>query len=499
MLQLPLILFGLVLLLTWYLIGRHNENYWKARGVKFYSKNKVIGPSWDYLFTKGAMFEKFGELYKAYRNEPVVAIGQILTPSLFVIDAKNVQHVLSSDFQSFNHRGLDSVEGDQLTESITLLNGPKWKLMRKTTTPLFTSSKLKNMYYIMDKCAQDFVTYLKRDPKLWKGNFFDSAMLYCNAAVCAAIFGIGEQSTFDSPFLKFAKDVSISSFKNNMKFTFFTLAPKLFTMLGLKVFKEHEDFFVGAIGDVIKQREEENVKRHDFADLCVQLQKNGTLKDQATGYELEPTTGLLSAQAFFFFTAGVEPAADGIFATFALLSQHPEILQKVHQEIDEYFEKYDGKITYDVVCDMEYVDKVLSESLRMFPPIGFLTRQCIHDTVLPVGNVKVAKGTKLFTPIYEIHHDPKYYPDPEVFDPERFSKERRSNDDLYMPFGMGNRTCIGARYSKLQLLAAIVHVLRSFTLKPIPESQQKKVTFLRHAIGVRIGNVKVELIPRDTK
>uniref|UniRef100_A0A2A4J9Q6 unspecific monooxygenase n=1 Tax=Heliothis virescens TaxID=7102 RepID=A0A2A4J9Q6_HELVI len=419
------------------------------------------------------MFEKFGELYKQYRNEPAIGIGQVLTPALFVIDAKNVQHVLSGDFQSFNHRGVESVEGDQLSESITLLNGPKWKLMRKSMTPLFTSNKLKNMYYIMDKTAQDFVSHLKSDPKLWKSNFFDSAMLYCNAAVCAAIFGIGEQSAFDSPFLKFAKAVSISSFKNNIKFSLFSLVPNLLKKLGVTFFKEHEDFFIGAIGEVIKKREEENVKRHDFADLCIQLQKNGVMKDHATGYELEPTTGLLSAQAFFFFTAGVEPASDGIFSTFVLLSQHPEILKKVHQEIDEHFEKYNGNITYDVVNEMEYVDKVLSEALRMFPPIGFLTRQCVQDTVLPV--------------------------DPEVFDPERFSKERRPNDDIYMPFGMGNRTCIGARYSRLQLTAAIVHVLRAFTLKHNPESKQKNITFFNHPLNVRIGNVDVELIPRDRK
>ncbi|KAJ8727636.1 hypothetical protein PYW07_001755 [Mythimna separata] len=146
------------------------------------------------------------------------------------------------------------------------------------------------------------------------------------------------------------------------------------------------------------------------------------MRDPQTGYEMEPTTGLLSAQALFFFTAGVEPCANAIFSTLVLLCRHPKILEKVHQEIDEHFEKHKNNITYDVICEMEYVDKVLSEALRLFPPIGLLTRQCCQDTVLPVGNVKVAKGTKMFTPIYEIHNDPKIYPDPEVFDPERFSK-----------------------------------------------------------------------------
>lgn len=60
---------------------------------------------------------------------------------------------------------------------------------------------------------------------------------------------------------------------------------------------------------VIRQREKENVKRHDFADLCVNLQKNGTMHDPDTGLTLEPTDEVLAAQAFFFFLAGVEPTA----------------------------------------------------------------------------------------------------------------------------------------------------------------------------------------------
>nr|WNK22287.1 cytochrome P450 [Athetis lepigone] len=497
MLFLPLCLLLTVITLGWYLLGRYNENYWKTRGVKFYSKNKVLGPFWDFFVSKQALFEIFGELYKEHRDQPVIGVGQLTTPSLFVIDPKNVQHVLSGDFQAFHHRGIESLEGEQLTDNITFMNGPRWKLMRKNMTPLFTANKLKNMYYIMDKCAQDFVTYLKDNPSTWKGDFFNSLMMYNNAAVCGAIFGIGSESIFDSPFLKLAKNLSQTNWKNQFKFLMFSLSPKLTSMLGIQLFKEYEDFFIGSINEVIKKRQQENVKKHDFADICVSLQKNGIMRDEQTGYEMEPTTGLLSAQAMFFFSAGVEPCANSIFSTLTLLCRHPEILEKVHKEIDEHFEKYNNKITYDVICEMEYVDKVLSEGLRRFPPIGMLTRQCCQDTVLPAGNVRVAKGTKIFTPIYDIHNDPAIYPNPEVFDPERFSKNKGPNDDVYMPFGMGNRTCIGARYAKLQVLAGMVHVLRNFTIKS--NEANVDIVFAHDPLNVKLGNVDIQLIPRNIK
>ncbi|CAH0702965.1 unnamed protein product [Spodoptera exigua] len=494
MLFLPLSLVVVGLVLAWYLIGKRNENYWKKRGVKFYSKNKVIGPYWDYFITQRALFEVLTDLYKKYRHEPAIGIGQILTPGLFVIDPKNVQQVLSGDFQSFNHRGMESIEGEQLSENILMLNGPKWKLMRQNMTPLFTANKLKNMYYIMDKSAQDFVKYLKNNPKTHEGNLFETLMMFCNAAVCGAIFGIGSESIFDTPFLKMAKNISQSNFHMRMKFVIYSLSPKLYKLLRLQAFKEIEEFFIGSISQVMKSREQDSVKRHDFADIALAIQKNGTMRDRTTGYEIEPTTGILSAQAFFFFSAGVEPCANAIFSTLILLSSHPEILEKVHKEIDEHFEKHQNNITYDVISEMKYTDKMLSEAMRIFPPIGHLTRQCVQNTVLPVGNIPVEKGTKMFTPIYAIHHDPELYPDPEVFDPERFSNERKPKDSIYMPFGMGNRTCIGERYAKLQVQAGLVHVLRNFTVKP---QKHVKVTFAHDPLNVRPRNCDVQLIPRN--
>ncbi|KAF9802542.1 hypothetical protein SFRURICE_013729 [Spodoptera frugiperda] len=497
---LPVILLGLVVLLLFvylYKTGKYNENYWKKRGVKFYDRSKAIGPYWEFLTTKRALFEILGDIYKEYKDEPAVGIGQLSTPALFVIHPKNVQQVLQTDFQAFHHRGMESVEGDQLSDNILFMNGPRWKLMRKSMSPLFTASKLKNMYYIMDKSAQDFVSYLKENPKKRESDIYATVTAFCNAAICGAVFGIGSESTFDSPFIILAENMSATKLKNVLRFAIVGMSPKIANMLGIKLFKEHEDYFISSIAEVIRKREAENVKRHDFADLCISLQKNGTLKDDTTGCTIEPTTGLLSAQALFFFAAGVEPCAVVIFSTLTLLSCHPEILEKVHKEIDEKFEKYNGQITYDVINEMEYVDKVLNEATRILPPNGYVTRQCVQDTVLEVGNIKVVKGTKIFTPIYQIHHDPRFYPEPEVFDPERFSKDRKPTDDIFMPFGMGNRMCLGARYAKLQVLAGLVHALRHFTVES--NADMRNLIFQKHILNVKPDNVNIKLIPRDIK
>ncbi|XP_075976933.1 uncharacterized protein LOC142977101 [Anticarsia gemmatalis] len=493
---LPVFLAGLVLILIFvYIVGNNNEKYWKKRGVKFYSKNKVTGVFWDFFTKKGPMFERIGDLYKQYKGEPAVGIGSITTPALFVLHPQNVQHVLQTDFNSFNHRGVNVSDSDKLAQNILFVNGAKWKLLRQSMSPLFTSAKLKNMYYIMDKSAQDFVVYLKEHPKLWEGDCYETLMTFCNAAVCGAIFGISTKSIFDSPFLDFAKRVTAPTLKFNLSLTLLSATPRLASFLGLGLFKEFENFLIGAISNVLKQREEENVKKHDFADICLNIQKKGIMRDSETGCELQPTNELMTAQAMFFMSAGVEPVATSILSAFIQLGRNPDILEKVHREIDETFEKHNGNITYDVITNMEYVDKVLSEAMRINPPVGFVSRKCIKDTVLPVGNIQVDSGTNIFTPIYHIHHDPDIYPNPEVFDPERFAKDNDRSDILYMPFGIGNRMCIGARYSRLQMAAGLVHVLRHFTLKT--EELQTELKFKTHFFNVRPISADVLFIPRN--
>ncbi|CAG4936477.1 unnamed protein product [Colias eurytheme] len=493
------LLFCAVLILCYsYIAGKYNENYWKKRNVAFFSKHKVTGVFWEYIFNNKTVFENLHQIYKDFRNEPAVGIGSLTTPTLYVIDPTNIQHVLATDFSSFNHRGVQINEGDKLADNILFMNGNRWRLMRQNMTPLFTSAKLKSMYYIIDKSATDFVEHMNANRQLWKGNAFDTLTSFCSAAIGAAVFGVSTGSIFDSPFLDMARKASLTSWKDNIKITIGSLSSRLFGILGLKLFTDHEDFFIGAIKQIIRLREQEKskTKRHDFADICVELQSAGNLVDKDSGLELKPTDELLAAQAFFFFIAGVEPTAQALFAALMELGRNPECLEKVHNEIDETFKTHNNKMNYDIVMGMKYLDMVVNEAMRVHPPIGFLTRQCVKDTVLPVGNIKVEKGTRIMTPVLEVHHDEKYFPEPEKFLPERFAPENMHKivDAVYMPFGKGNRLCVGNRYAMVQTKAGLVHLLRNFTVNTIMKGEKPK--YIHLPLQVRLENVDVEFIPR---
>ncbi|XP_053601193.1 cytochrome P450 6B5-like [Plodia interpunctella] len=514
------LLISIALLVFIYITRKNNEAYWTKRGVKFNDRNKITGPLWDFLTSNKPLFQILDEIYKKYRDEPAVGIGGLLTPTLLVNDATNIQHLFQTDFKSFNHRGFEVNDGDHLADNILFMNGNRWKLVRQSMTPVFTSAKLKKMFYIMDKSGKDFVDYIKDNTLRLNKDAFHSISTYCCASIGAAVFGIVSESVFDSPFLDVAKRAANLSFWTNFKFSLMILSPWLSKKLNFKIFSEHEEFFIGAMKRIIRQREQEHGQKHDFADICVSLQRSGTLKDRETGLELEPTDELLSGQAFFFFTAGVDPSAASIYACLLELGRHPEHLQKVHDEIDSTFEALGGKLTYESVMDMEYLEKVLCESLRLWPPIGNLSRQCVEDTVLPVGNIKIEKGTKVFVPVYQLHHDPKHYPDPEVFDPERFASEAARDNSIYMPFGKGNRLCVGMRFAseaardsgvympfgkgnrlcvgmrfaRLQVKTGLIYFLRHFTVKT--EIHGDTIKFKKELVQLRPSNVDITFIPR---
>ncbi|XP_047507617.1 cytochrome P450 6k1-like [Pieris napi] len=500
MVMLQILIPFLLLYICVYLIGKYNEVYWRRRGVPLYKRHKVTGIYWDFVFGGRAVFESLCDVYRSYPAAPVVGVGCLLTPSLQVRGARCVRHVLARDSAAFAHRGVQPNRGDLLADNVLFMHGVRWKLMRQALTPLFTASKLRSMYYIMDRSARDFADHLEQHPELWTTGVYDTLATFCSAAIGAAVFGITPESIFDSPFLNMAQKAFKPTFWSDTNLILSNLSLDLSQFLGIKLFKEHEPLFINAIRKVLEQRRQERggTAKHDFAELCVALQQAGRIRDPQLPLELEPTDELLAAQAFFFFIAGVEPTASALFAALYELGRHPEHQQRLHQEIDEVFAANNGELSADAVSGMEFLDSVVCEALRLHPPVGYLKRLCIRDSVLPTDDasgVHVKSNTRVYVPVYEAHHDAKVWEHPEQFQPERFSAEKKRlvSEWTYLPFGRGARECIGRRYAALQVKAGLVHVLQRFgvssrTLPCHPYSRQQ--------LQVRLDNVHLEFHPR---
>lgn len=160
------------------------------------------------------------------------------------------------------------------------------------------------------------------------------------------------------------------------------------------------------------------------------------------------TNDEIIAQCFLFFAAGFDTVSTLMSFMAYELALNQEIQQKVYEEIREVNPSLKGaRLSYDTLSKLKYLDQVISEALRKWPPAIFTNRKCTKDYEynLDGKTIFIERGKSVWIPIYSFHHDSKLYKNPSKFDPERFNDENKHKikPGSYFPFGVGPRNCIG--------------------------------------------------------
>ncbi|XP_062621095.1 cytochrome P450 3A19-like, partial [Saccostrea cucullata] len=174
------------------------------------------------------------------------------------------------------------------------------------------------------------------------------------------------------------------------------------------------------------------------------------------------TSTEIIANCLLFFFAGYETTANTLSFFVYLLALHPDIQQRVYNEIVS--ELGDEEPGYDNIGKLQYMEMCINETMRMYPVAARTDRTCVQDT--EVNGLKIPKGMQIAIPIWILHHSEKLWEDPEKFDPERFSAENKAkmNPYKFMPFGYGPRICIGKRLALIEIKVAMTKLLRQFVL-----------------------------------
>lgn len=146
---------------------------------------------------------------------------------------------------------------------------------------------------------------------------------------------------------------------------------------------------------------------------------------------------IINCSSVVFFLAGFETSSTALSYALYELSLNQELQDKTRVEIEKVLAEHDGKITYEAIMNMEWCGQVISESLRKYTPGNVLLRTCTKEYHVPGTNYIIDKGSNLMLPMSAIHNDPEYFPNPEKFDPERFSPEasKERNPFAFLPFG----------------------------------------------------------------
>uniref|UniRef100_A0A914D137 Cytochrome P450 n=1 Tax=Acrobeloides nanus TaxID=290746 RepID=A0A914D137_9BILA len=152
-----------------------------------------------------------------------------------------------------------------------------------------------------------------------------------------------------------------------------------------------------------------------------------------------------------------------------ILAKLPEIQDRLRDEINNILEDRED-IGYDDIAKFQYMNQVICETMRMYPTSSRANRVCTKP--ITINGIEFKENFMFSVPIYAIHHDEKYYPNPDEFDPERFSPEEKAKRDplAFLSFGYGPRNCIGMRFAEFEIRATLAYMIKHYKFYPAPNS-----------------------------
>ncbi|XP_039218400.1 thromboxane-A synthase isoform X2 [Crotalus tigris] len=275
---------------------------------------------------------------------------------------------------------------------------------------------------------------------------------------------------------------------------------------------EVNGFFISLIKNTITLRDQQdpNERRRDFLQLMLDacILTSDIVMEQSDRVSQDDISGALpkkqqmwlnddeiAGQASLFLIAGYETSNSTLsFGTY-LLATNPQCQEKLLQEVDGFFSKHDIP-DYENIQDLPYLDMVIAEILRMYPPAFRFTREAAKDCL--VLQQQVPAGTIMEIAVGHLHYNPKFWPDPEKFIPERFTAEAMQQQQqpfAYLPFGAGPRGCIGMKLGLMTIKMALLRILQRFMFKTCPETQIPLQVKSHGTLGPRDG-VFIKIVSR---
>uniref|UniRef100_A0A8C9WJ50 Thromboxane-A synthase n=1 Tax=Scleropages formosus TaxID=113540 RepID=A0A8C9WJ50_SCLFO len=455
-----------------------------------------------FLFREG-FFGPHNDLIKRYGRVCGYYFGR--RPVVVIADPDMLKQIMVKDFANFPNR---MAATKPISESLLLLKDERWKRVRSILTPSFSSAKMREMVPLINAAVETLMGNLKVYAE--SGRSFDIHRCFgCFTMDVIASVGFGtqidSQNNPSDPFVYHAQKFFSFTFFRPLVMLFVVFPVLISPLAGLLPNKSRDEvntFFINCIKKIIKQRDEQPAIqcRRDFLQLmldvrsgqeCAALEQFDMVNQAEEGApphrgasagrersEEGPrhvpkrimTEDEIVGQAFIFLLAGYETSSSTLAFVGYLMAVHPECQEKLQREVDDFFSRHECP-DYDNVQELKYMDMVVSEALRLYPPGFRFAREVECDCV--VNGIFLPKGATVEIPAGFLHYDPDHWPEPDKFIPERFTAEAKASRHpfVYLPFGAGPRSCVGMRLAQLEIRMALVHVFRHFAFVASPETK----------------------------
>ncbi|CAG2112282.1 unnamed protein product [Medioppia subpectinata] len=369
-------------------------------------------------------------------------------PTVLVADADLAKKIQIKEFHNFTDRSHSTFKNGINAEpdskgAIIRLIGKRWKEVRSVLTPTFSASKLKTMTPIIDDAINNFIDIIERKCKT--GEEFDIYDLFQNLTtdvIGRTAFGIQNSKISREEMSSMSYETMTAGNENEIQ-------PK-----GHKSIKNNKN-------------------------------------------DISLTDSEIKANSVVFYEAGYETTSTALGFMAHILVNYPDIQERVREEVQQLYEN-EGKLDINCVNKLEFMECVFNETMRLYPPvITFVARECLQD--YKYKDITIPKGTSIQMAVHYLHHDPDYWSEPEVFDPERFSADRKHqiHPNSWQAFGSGPRNCIGMRFALFEAKLALAKLLLNYRLTAGPKTEMGvlatncKVATLTPKNGVFVKAVKI--------
>lgn len=421
-----------------------------------------------------------------YERSYKMQTGYVKMPNfdLYVInETKEVKRMMVDEVREFPKSAfLHELLSPLLGESIFTTNGEVWKKQRELLRPSFEMTRINKVFNLMSEAVADMMDRFSKYPNHAVIEV-DEAMTFITADV---IFRTIMSSKLDeekgkkilNAFVTFQEQSVHTAMRRMFRF------PKwLSYVLGDRKRAKAGDVIRQVLSDIIKSR-------YDMADNAEFEDILGSLllvvdADTNKRFSFEE----ILDQVAMLFLAGHETTASSLTWTLYLLSLYPKEQEKAYEEITQVLQG--GAIEISHLRQFKYLTNIFKESLRLYPPVGFFAREAKKDT--QVRDKLIKKGSGVVIAPWLIHRHEEFWTNPHGFNPSRFEGEYKK--DAYLPFGVGERICIGQGFAMQEAILILANILKTYKLELeegfVPDVVGRLT--VRSANGMRIKFSKREL------
>ncbi|XP_075145793.1 cytochrome P450 6g1-like [Haematobia irritans] len=501
---------GIVLIYkSWY---RETFSYWdkhKIPNVRGFFSGSLV----DILRMKTNFGYYLKDIYlnPKFQNEPVVGIYIMHRPALLIRDPELSKSVFIKNFDNFrNHFSKPDPHIDPVGCRTLFFSRDKyWRNMRLKLTAVFTSGKLRQMYPLLQAVGANLEKHLQQ-----KGPHFEMEMrqlssLYTIDTTNTTTFGVASNA-LDNPDDKFASDIrniGTADWKQSLHFALIFFIPQWARRFKAKLMtQKSQDFLRATISSILAERELSGLKRNDLIDTFIKIKEEALANNEDMSEFMDSLTGL----TWSFMFAGFDTSASSMSYALFELAKNPKIQERLRKEIRDANYRNGGELSYETLNKLEYLDMVVYEAIRMYPAIAITEREHTADedgnlfSLKPYYDYTLPNGMEVIMPTYGIHYDPKYWPNPHVFDPERFSSENKQSRHpmLFLAFGQGPRNCIGSRLGLLQVKLGLISCLKNHRVQLCERTNldmelDPRPIVLQHKGGMILQMVKDDMCAKD--